>query len=406
MNYFYSYKIILLSGIIIFYAPRAISYPALVTVPIADLVGSPVSSDIYQQLPLCGATNFSRACPRLHQALFNQYVEVIQERNGHVCIQVPNVFYITHQSQKPYNQFWTAACTITPVRILEKENIKLSTFPAPINYTTKTIPEHHIVTLIEPLHDAETGFTFSAGTRFVLAQKADAHTISVYRYNPKQKKVTVMQIPKKQCYMSSPDLRPEERVHHFVALARRWARKTDGAIPYVWGGCSYIQRSKPDAFKEVVIHTKEPYAYYVRPDCTDRPASGIDCSGFICLAAQCCGIPYFFKNSTTVARCLRPVAADESIIEGDIIWIPNHVMIVGSVKNNTLIEARHYSQGYGCVHELPLSAVFKDITTYHDLHQACLTKKPLVRLDRQGNARETIRECKLLHIMSAWADAT
>jgi cell wall-associated NlpC family hydrolase len=387
------------------------AYKAVVTVPITDLVGSPLptyhesSVQSYQQLPLCGATHQPFiACPRMHQALFNQYVEVIQERGDQVYVMVPNVFYVPQQSNLHHNHFWTLKCSITPVHTLEKQGINLQTFPSPITATTNTVPHKDIVTLTQPFHDTITGLTFSAGTRFVRASsKQHAHMIRVYRYDKADKTVSTMLVPEKQCIISSLDLTPHERVQQFVALARQWAHQSDGVIPYVWGGCSYIERSKPRNFTEVTIHNEQPYSYYVRPDCAGKPLSGLDCSGLICLAAQCCGIPYFLKNSTTVEQELRPVTKDETIIEGDIIWIPKHVMIVGSLKNNTLIEARHYAQGYGRVHELPLSAVFKDIKTYQDLHQACVHKKPLIRLDSDGNTRETIYECKILHIMSVFA---
>ncbi|MFI5332867.1 MAG: hypothetical protein ACHQVS_02070 [Candidatus Babeliales bacterium] len=386
------------------------AYNAIVTIPIADLVGSPLPIQhhstvrAYQELPVCGATYQPFvACPRLHQALFNQQVEVIQERGDQVCVRIPNVFYVTH-SNTHHNQFWMARSALTPITTVQNQKINLATFPRPIDAATKTVPEKDIVTLIEPFHDIKTGLMFSAGTRFVITQtKPSAHTFAVYRYDPARNNVGTMHIPKKSCTVIAPDCTSRERVRHYVTLARQWAIHTPDAIPYGWGCCSYIERSQPNNFTEIIKQKEgQSYSYYTRPDCSSKTKSGLDCSGLICLAAQCCGIPCFLKNSTTIAHCLHPVTSHEAIIEGDIIWIPKHVMIVGSLKHNTLIEARHYEQGYGYVQEIPLSAVFKGITTYQELYAACVHKKPLVRLDSEGTPRETIRECKILQIMSVW----
>lgn len=380
------------------------AYKAVITVPVADLVGSPVSThNFYQELPLCGATHQPLlACQRLHQALFNQVVDVTQEREDQVCIAVPNVFYVTPPHETTHNTFWTLKCTLTPVTTLEERGINLAHIPAPLNAASKKVPQKHIITLIEPVHDTVTGLTFSAGTRFVQNPTSDKQIISVYRYNPATHTMETMRIPTKKCLMGNPHLSPQEQVKQYVALARHWVHASSNAIPYVWGGCSYIDRSISNNFTEVIKNKEYPTSHYVRPDCMNSPKSGLDCSGLICLATQCCGIPYFLKNSTTVAHCLKPVTASENIIEGDIIWIPKHVMLVSDLKKNRLIEARHYGQGYGIVHEVPLSAVFKGIHTYHDLHQACVQKKPLIRLDSDGKNRETIYECKILQIMSVY----
>lgn len=392
---------------------QLIAYKAVITVPIADLVGAPLMPALYESsthenyhhIPICGATYQPFvACPRLHQALYNQYVDVTQERGDQVCITVPNVFYVTERSRAHHNQFWTLRSHVTSVHALQEQGINLQTFPQPINAATHTVPEHHIVTLTKPLHDKATGLTFSAGTRFVMVPPSKTRTdiVSVYRYDTMRRKVGILLVPKKQCIIGSSHLSHTQRIERFVTLLKEWAHQPDGVIPYVWGGCSYVALSHPSRFSEIVVPTMQPYSYFVRPDCTQTPKSGVDCTGLACLAAQCCGIPYFLKNSTTVAHYLQPVAAHESIIEGDIIWVPKHIMIVSDLKKNTLIEARHYMHGYGLVHEVPLSKVFKNINTYADLHQAYIDKKPLERLDIKGTCKDTFTEFKILHIASVW----
>jgi len=132
----------------------------------------------------------------------------------------------------------------------------------------------------------------------------------------------------------------------------------------------------------------------------ESPKTGLDCSGMIARAAQICGIPYFYKNTTIIERFLTPLAKGNKPIPGDIIWIPGHVMVVADFINNTLIEVRGYKHGYSKIHEIPLNEEFKGINTYHDLTNAYHNNKAIIRLDSSGNERETITSLKLLQLTS------
>ena len=77
-------------------------------------------------------------------------------------------------------------------------------------------------------------------------------------------------------------------------------------------------------------------------------------------------------------------------------------MIISSLENNTLIEARSYQHGYGIVQEIELGKVFKDMPTYGHLIKAFHARKGLVRLDRSGNEVENIKKFKLLKMSSVW----
>ena len=84
--------------------------------------------------------------------------------------------------------------------------------------------------------------------------------------------------------------------------------------------------------------------------------------------------------------------------EGDIIWIRGHVMIVGSLKDNTLIEARGYNHGYGKVQEIPLHTVFKYIKTFAQLFVHQQNKLPFFRMNSRGKVVQTIHELKILRL--------
>jgi hypothetical protein len=77
-------------------------------------------------------------------------------------------------------------------------------------------------------------------------------------------------------------------------------------------------------------------------------------------------------------------------------------MIASDIKNNKLVEARHYNHGYGRIHELPLNKVFDGINTYQELVDAYHSKKKLYRLTSDGQIGDTINQFKILKLSSVW----
>src|SRR5579872_3075126 len=80
---------------------------AVICVPVADLFGQPLSSlypdssisERYTNMPICpGQHNASYACPRLHQLLYNDVVELIQKKQDEICIRTHHAFYIVPPS--------------------------------------------------------------------------------------------------------------------------------------------------------------------------------------------------------------------------------------------------------------------------------------------------------------------
>src|SRR5205814_4688733 len=121
------------------------------------------------------------------------------------------------------------------------------------------------------------------------------------------------------------------------------------------------------------------YSFYEHERDTQSPKNGFDCSGVILRAAQIAGIPYFCKNTTTIAQCLTPLKSEQQLREGDLILIKGHVMIVSDITKNLLIEARSYGHGYGKLHEISIDQVFEGIETYKDLCDAYYEKKVVKR---------------------------
>lgn len=375
-------------------------YPqkGVVIVPVADLVGQPLgSSKRYQQLPWAARGSDYSSCPRIHQLLFNEIVEIIDRQGNEIQVRVPNLFYRTTNCASPQADYWMLAHAIRPLdRISPHERVK---FPEPIRFTGP-LQAHtqSIVTLIAPYRDATTGITFSAGSRFVFAkQLTQKAQVAVYRFNPQRNKQELMFIPQKLLYPAKRSTPITQRAY-FVAILRLWAH-VSGGIPYVWGGCSFTNAGGSTQF--VTVHTPQGGYYHRTSDGADTPKSGFDCSGLILRAAQIVGLSYFLKNSYTIAHDMSTLKPHEHLQNGDIIWIPRHVLVVSDIKNNLVVEAHAYGGGYGIVHELPISHVFKGIHSYKALEKALQRQIPLERLDRNKEVFATYQEGKLLSLVSS-----
>ena len=166
---------------------------AIVIVPVADLVGAPILTfglaktvkESYDTIAICGGPNHSSlGAPRIHQALFNEEVEIISIEegkngdDGQACIKLNSSYFITVNAHKPQNLYWTRTKNLLSFNKLSKKGINLDNFPP-----TPSFKNHHhitnknIIVLIKPFHDAITGQTFSAGTRFIFDpdQNTDTH---------------------------------------------------------------------------------------------------------------------------------------------------------------------------------------------------------------------------------------
>ncbi len=383
---------------------------AIVVVPVADLVGAPIKSfklaptnkESYEKIGLCGGVNQAwLGCPRIGQILFNELVDIISIQKelhdeSEVCIRVPSVFFVSASNPKPQNIFWTLAKNVRTLESINQKGFDTHKFPS--------FQNDNVMVLLEPFFDAATRQTFSAGTFFVYDpyQSTSTHyTCFLYDKTHNIFKTTMIptEISKQPLYNN-----PDQSIKFFVQLLKNWAH-TPGFIFYVWGGCSLTHYSPFNQFKEgkKKLETgKKANAFERIPQPCQCPLTGMDCAGLILCAAKISNIPYHFKNTYTLARYLTPLNSYDVLHEGDLIWIPGHVMVVSDLQNNKLIEARGYSHGYGIVQEIPLSEEFKEIDTYAQLLQNYYKKEPLRRLNKEGQEVEKISNFKLLKLSSAW----
>lgn len=389
---------------------KNLAQQAFVIKPIIDLVcqkSEQESSEYYKNIPFCGGKpHMYSSCIRIHQLLFNETVEITEERGNEVCISITNLFYITEKGNEPQTKYWAHKDGFITVEQLEKKDLDLHKFPHPISFSENLEPrKQNIITLLFPWYDPITNQTFSAGTRFVKSEKPlTGNTTPIYVFDPKAESFKETKIPLSYTVTVNHMKGKKQKIKTFVRILRKWANLKHGFIPYTWGGCSFTAICSQNSFIKMESGgVKNSISYFERPDYQHDPKTGFDCSGLVARVAQICAIPYFFKNTTTLATYLHELEHGDTLREGDLIWIPGHVMVVSNVSKNMLIEARGYASGYGKVHELPLNTVLAPINTYKDLVKAYRNKEQLQLLNVKGQVTATINDIKLLKLESVWS---
>ncbi len=364
---------------------------AVINCPVADLVGEPLGASVltqYKQLPLYADSN---ACPRIHQALYNELVSIVDETEHEYCLEILNTYFITPTNAKPQTRYWTLKKNCT----LINNDIK-TCIPTPISYKKQAIAaKKPVIVLTKPHHDT---MIFSAGTRFVyLPEQSDNEIITAQRYDYTKKKTITFGLHNSACRQETTQSSPTQIRRELITMIRSWINVHHKTfIPYVWGGCSYVHRYSGN-FK-LHKNTSDCSLVYTYPKTKRAPHSGFDCAGLILRAAQIMGIPFFCKNSYTMAAALKPISDYSDIQVGDILWIPGHVMLIADLKRNTLIEARGYPQGYGKLQEISISEEFKDIDSIKQLCAHQNAHKPLLRLNKKGTVIGTIPQYKILKL--------
>jgi hypothetical protein len=369
------------------------AFKAVCVAPIADLVGEQKHASL-TSLPIAHKRFDGPA--RVHQLLYNEIVEVHEMNGREARIKVPQLFYETSASSSPQQFYWTSARNLMPLRDVAKKGIPLHVFPQPLTCNKDRFERalHNTVSLTQPFFDPQTKTTYSAGTRFVI-KSARRNQVVVSFFDRRTNSLRTCALPKNICLIHQQE-NNQNRLRAFVDVVKTWAHLNPGFVPYVWGGCSVGSLCKKEQFvQENGIFTRGELP-------SNKPQPGLDCAGLIARAAHLAGIPYFYKNSLTIAKHLAPLNKKEMVSEGDIIWIPGHVMVVSSLKDNLLVEARHYSHGYGKVHEIPLGDQFKNINSYEQLTAHFFNKKPLQRLDKAGKVVQVLPDFKILKLASVW----
>jgi hypothetical protein len=391
-----------------------VPYKAVVHVPIADLLGQSILDfklgisvrESYARLPLSSADKAS-VCLRIHQALFNEIVTVVEETSEEVCIVLPHVFYTTPSDKQEKNSFWTLKRNITPLAVLEEQHLNSACLPEEIDFKKgNMIPSNQgVITLWLPFKSSVTGKQYSVGTRFAQAhyKRITDAAYAVYEYDAEAQQFHMLKIPKKYCFQTGAPYTHQERQEAFVSLVKAWVR-LGSVVPFVWGGCSFRESCFSDNYHIEHVRDAQGHvsSFWVRSEMRNVIQSGFDISGLVYRAAQICGIPYYYKNTTTAARYLAEKRTFGSLQEGDLVWVPYGLYIISNLKENKVIAACGYDPGYGRVVELPLGDVFNNIETFNELVRAINKEETFDLLKADGSVSRTVPDCKILSLSSVW----
>lgn len=342
--------------------------------------------DLYVQLPvqhnppLAGYGYSDGGCQRAHQALANEVVTIVERKGNLVKIACDTVAYGHDENTgKPLNTFWVHKKHLIFFRHLADE--QLYAFPAPQGATDTTL------VLRLPWKQ------YSLGTRFVHAPEHDTEDVyGALLVTPQHPHaIKVLQIPRALARLELP-LTPQQQRACFVQLAYDvidYAKKdsANGVIPYVWGGSSFVQSYEDQTF---TLHNRR----WERPG-KRNPYMGYDCSELVLRLAQTSGIPYVCKTTVVIEKMLKPLSKTDKLEPGDLIRFPGHVMIVGNIERNELLEACGYGGGFGRVHVVKLAERFLGIHNYKQLRRAYHNKMKLTLLAKDGSEQSVINEFKL-----------
>lgn len=369
---------------------------AICIAPVVDLLNNSVqltkpnedTKNIYSKIPYSPENESNElaylTCLRVHQALFNEEVEIIEELDHEIKIIINTAFYYISRNNFKKNSYWALKSNFKKLNECAESKIDLSKVPQTID-CNKTdydeLPKQKTIIIKLPFFDIVTNKIYSVGTRFVY-KDADENSYTIFIYDPKNNKIIETKISKKICSEFQKASNPQ-KIKDFVNLLKLWTYVNKKPIPYVWGGSSMQQLSNYDNKLRL-------------------PYSGFDCSGLILRAAQICRIPYFFKDCLTINKHLNALTKEDKIQEGDLIWFCGHIIIISDTQKNLCIEARGYCSGHGILHEIALGKIFKGINTFEQLKEHHLNESTIELINKAGKVSRVLNKFRILKLNSVF----
>ncbi|TXG76046.1 hypothetical protein E6Q11_05550 [Candidatus Dojkabacteria bacterium] len=325
-----------------------------------------------------------KSCSRAHQGLYNELVNCLEEKGDQIKIFYNNVIYgFSPESKKAFKTFWVLKKHIVPLKLLSEDLMK-------------TIPSFHYaeeptVVLIYPWKN------FSVGTRFQHLSRYDTKNSFVIKRTNYDTNALVYDLIPKENAIQELKQNSESARKLFVKIINDLIDRVaqsgkDMVIPYVWGGSSFVEPYAESAFfkKDGTWHREGK----------NNPYSGYDCAEFVMKMAKIAGIDFPWKTTTTIERNKRALTDQDTLEEGDLIWIEGHIMIISNIACNEIIEARGYKGGYGSVQRIRLSECFDEVSSYDDLLERYFKHKTIRLKNKQGIPGEQAYIFKLLKLVN------
>lgn len=327
--------------------------------------------------PVDGVDSNLRNCKyRAGQALFNEMARIVEcdEKTGEVCVECENMLSYNKKSKKfgVPQRLWTLEQNLT---ILDELNKKfLESFPKPFSYSSKDwLNDSQVITLIYPWYHKANDKTYSAGTRVVRVPKRDDKNFYCVKFcDFLSEKIFEARIPKEIGFVCSKEIDIENRIKKFIEVLQLWASESDGILPYVWCGHSFLEKIEGKGFEQ----SEEKFFgkkinYWTRDNIEKRPSSGLNCSSMVLRAALACGIPYFFKTSDQLYKNgdQMLLKKGKKIEAGFLIAYQGRVLVVADPKKGRIISASgyEYNSNPGKMNSFRLDELFIGISEIEDL---------------------------------------
>lgn len=332
----------------------------VIKVPVADL------SSGYSVANNEGVAREKGAVHRLHQGLCNEVVTFVQAQGNYYKILYTNVMYGQDKQKQPLRMFGIHKNSVTPVKDLSPDEL------AAIPHRNKSL-----VTLVYPTEG------LSVGTQLVRAPEFDTADMNAVHWCDFDSHVCdIAHIPVENVWKNQI-LSPDQQRQAFVGMLRELVdrvAKTHKVIPYVWGGSSFVTGNKQDDFSL-------RNGVWQRPKDSSGVYTGYDCSDLVMRFAQMVGIQFPWRNSSTIKEHCKALQKGQDVEDGDLIWIPGHIMIISDVKNSEIIQARGYSSGYGYVDKGHISKTFAGINSIQDLVERYFSTRSVAYVKADGTAK-------------------
>lgn len=325
--------------------------------------------DLCSKYPIPARVAIDEHGSRIHQGLFNELAHCVETQDDYVRLNFNNIKICTDCS--PLN-FWTHKSHILPIKNIIDQELR-ATIPH------ATYGKRPTIVLTYPWKH------FSIGTRFKHLPEHDTTThFCVMKADYKKNKPVLFKIPRENAMIEIKQTKKSSRVL-FVSIINNLISRINHnnpgyAIPYVWGGNSFLKPYKTmDFYKKDNIWQRNG---------KNEPYTGYDCSGFITQMAQMAGIKFPWITSDAIHKHLPTLRKKDKLQNGDLIWIEHHIAIVSNIEHNEIIEARDYDSGYGCLHRIKLSEFIEEATTYEELMNLYRRSQKITLRNQQGKPQK------------------
>lgn len=316
---------------------------------------------------------------------------IVEYENGELInysgdyIKIEHPFYFYEKNGKIVNQFYINKKSFVKS---QKINKKLKKYITESYYYDKFIKSDFISgTIINPvkIKFKNKKIFLYPGSRFRFLDSTDNYLCG---YMIKNKTDFIIFEINKDDVLLDEDISKsdEEKREFFISLLKGWlglSEKHKGTIPYFYGGTAINFPLKK--LNKIRINDKNFYSWE-KKDKKLNMIVGTDCSGLVCLAARISGFKFYLRNSFMQNKYLEKVQSVGDIKNGDIIWIPGHVMIINK-DENSIIEAAGYEGNFNGLVENKIYKRFENINNLDDLINLKNEKKPLILISKNGNKK-------------------